>query len=202
MPCDGLGSSCYGVGKYLEHSASQERVGESNYLLFNEETLALKQRLVLGVSCDEEMEQRFINSSMNLLMHLDALHSNAGEAQNTVMASSCGSLASLVQRVWSLFLQGVPAVSRSVDSSVCKAFVELRGSIFECEAATKGRFEKSVSSALPLQEQIPPPLRQVGQEERVEGGGGLGVEWGRRGSVEVVDVMPTVVCTGRSFVRK
>lgn len=64
------------------------------------------------------------------------------------LKSFCGSFASLVHRLHTLFMQEVAVVSKSIVESGCKALIELRRDISECAAAVKGRLGRLVGGDL------------------------------------------------------
>lgn len=51
---------------HSEQSASQVRVSESKNFLLLDEAQTLKQRLTMGVSCDDGIEQSLINASKDV----------------------------------------------------------------------------------------------------------------------------------------
>lgn len=76
------------------------------------------------------MKQRLTNASKHVLGYIDVLHLKA-------VKSFGGSIASLLQRLQTSFVQEAPAVSKFVDDAG-KRLIKLRRSIRECEAIPNG----------------------------------------------------------------
>lgn len=70
------------------------------------------------------------------------------KSHNTVRVSSRGSFSSPVQRLQTLSMQEVAAVSKSVEDSGREALIELHESISEFEAAAEGQLDRLVGGAL------------------------------------------------------
>lgn len=98
----------------------------------------MKQGLATDVSCNGMIEQRSITASKDVLRYMNASQSKAVKSQNTVRKFFFGSFAVLFQWLQALFTQEVAAVFKSIDDSWREAWIELWGSIFECEATAKG----------------------------------------------------------------
>lgn len=124
--------------KQQKQSASQGRVAESKYSRLCVETQMLRQGLSTGFSCDEGMEQRFINVSKDVLGCMDALHSMAAKSQNTVRESFWGSFISCVQRLKAFSTLEIAAVFMSADDNGGEGLIELCKSSSACDAAAKG----------------------------------------------------------------
>lgn len=72
-----------------------------------------------------ERNGAIINASRDVLGNLDALHLKEAKYQNTDRKSIQGSFASLVQRLKTLFIEEVAAVSKLADSSGREALIML-----------------------------------------------------------------------------
>lgn len=97
----------------------------------------LKQRSGTGVSCNGEKEQRLIIVSKGVLRYLDVLHLLSVQSEHFFRESCCGSFASLIQQIQTLFTRKVVATSECVSDFGREALIKLFGSIFELEAAAK-----------------------------------------------------------------
>lgn len=82
-----------------------------------------------------------------MLECMKALHSKAVKSQSTARESFCGSFASFVHPLYTLIMQEVAAVSRSINNFGCKELIELCGK-YEYEAAAKGLFCRLGGGAL------------------------------------------------------